>query len=50
LKKSNGCAGSDAARPVAIISTTEYETLDKAGKGALLRRDGLYTSLIFGVA
>lgn len=25
---------------------TEYETLDKAGKGALLRREGLYTSLI----
>lgn len=25
---------------------TEYEQLDKAGKGALLRREGLYTSLI----
>lgn len=25
---------------------TEYEELDKAGKGALLRREGLYTSLI----
>src|ERR671911_1271218 len=24
----------------------EYETLDKAGKGALLRREGLYTSLL----
>ena len=24
----------------------EYEDLDKAGKGALLRREGLYTSLI----
>src|SRR6266496_2121849 len=24
----------------------EYETLDKADKGALLRREGLYTSLI----
>lgn len=24
----------------------EYEKLDKAGKGALLRREGLYTSLI----
>src|SRR5213083_1957708 len=24
----------------------EYETLDKAGKGALLRREGLYPSLI----
>ena len=24
----------------------EYETLDRAGKGALLRREGLYTSLI----
>jgi transposase len=25
---------------------TEYESLDKVGKGALLRREGLYTSLI----
>lgn len=25
----------------------EYESSDKAGKGALLRREGLYTSLIF---
>ena len=25
----------------------EYETLDKAGKGALLRREGLYSSLIW---
>ncbi|MGH3647172.1 MAG: transposase [Micromonosporaceae bacterium] len=24
----------------------EYDSLDKAGKGALLRREGLYTSLI----
>jgi transposase len=24
----------------------EYESLDKAGKGALMRREGLYTSLI----
>jgi transposase-like protein len=24
----------------------EYESLDKAGKGSLLRREGLYTSLI----
>ncbi len=24
----------------------EYETLDKKGKGALLRREGLYSSLI----
>ena len=24
----------------------EYEGLDKAGKGALLRREGLYTSLV----
>jgi transposase-like protein len=24
----------------------EYETLDKAGKGALLRREGLYSSLV----
>ncbi len=26
--------------------SAEYESLDKAGKGALLRREGLYTSLI----
>lgn len=26
----------------------EYERLDKAGKGALLRREGLYSSLISG--
>jgi hypothetical protein len=26
----------------------EYEELDKAGKGALLRREGMYTSLISG--
>ena len=25
---------------------TEYESLDRAGKGALLRREGLYSSLI----
>jgi transposase-like protein len=25
---------------------TEYDSLDKAGKGALLRREGLYSSLI----
>jgi hypothetical protein len=25
----------------------EYESLDKAGKGTLLRREGLYTSLIW---
>jgi len=25
---------------------TEYERLDKAGKGALLRKEGLYTSLV----
>jgi transposase-like protein len=25
----------------------EYETLDKQAKGALLRREGLYTSLVF---
>jgi transposase len=29
---------------LAVLS--EYEGLDKAGKGALLRREGLYTSLI----
>ena len=26
----------------------EYEALDKAGKGALLRREGLYSSLVIG--
>jgi transposase-like protein len=33
-----------AAYKLAILG--EYEQLDKAGKGALLRREGLYTSLI----
>jgi len=33
-----------AAYKVRILE--EYEQLDKAGKGALLRREGLYTSLI----
>ena len=33
-----------AAYKARILS--EYETLDKAGKGLLLRREGLYTSLI----
>lgn len=33
-----------ASYKLAIL--TEYEQLDKAGKGALLRREGLYTSLI----
>jgi transposase-like protein len=33
-----------AAYKARILS--EYEDLDKAGKGALLRREGLYTSLI----
>ncbi|GAA1028013.1 transposase [Virgisporangium ochraceum] len=33
-----------AAYKARILS--EYESLDKAGKGALLRREGLYTSLI----
>jgi hypothetical protein len=28
----------------------EYEALNKEGKGALLRREGLYSSLILGVA
>ena len=27
----------------------EYEQLDKAGKGALLRREGLYSSLISAI-
>jgi transposase len=33
-----------AAYKARVLS--EYEGLDKAGKGALLRREGLYTSLI----
>lgn len=33
-----------AAYKAKILS--EYEALDKAGKGSLLRREGLYTSLI----
>jgi transposase len=36
---------SDPAKYKAQI-LEEYEQLDKAGKGALLRREGLYTSLI----
>jgi transposase-like protein len=35
------CSASYKAR-----SLEEYERLDKAGKGALLRREGLYTSLL----
>ena len=33
-----------AAHKARILA--EYEALDKAGKGALLRREGMYTSLI----
>ena len=33
-----------AAHKVRILA--EYESLDKAGKGALLRREGIYSSLI----
>jgi len=33
-----------AAYKARILS--EYESLDKAGKGALLRREGLYSSLV----
>jgi transposase-like protein len=33
-----------AAEKTRILA--EYETLDKAGKGALLRREGIYSSLI----
>lgn len=39
--RSRTYSGSYKARVLA-----EYESLDKAGKGALLRREGLYTSLI----
>jgi transposase len=39
--RSRAYSGSYKARVLA-----EYESLDKAGKGALLRREGLYTSLI----
>ena len=40
--------GRRAVYPAAykLRSLEEYEQLDKAGKGALLRREGLYTSLI----
>jgi transposase len=33
-----------AAQKARILA--EYETLDKAGQGALLRREGIYSSLI----
>lgn len=39
--RSRTYSGSYKARVLA-----EYESCDKAGKGALLRREGLYTSLI----
>src|SRR5436309_5446298 len=50
-----GCARSQVAERASRRTYTatykleilrEYERLDKAGKGALLRREGLYTSLI----
>jgi transposase len=36
--------GPDASHEARILA--EYESLDKAGKGALLRREGIYSSLI----
>ncbi|GGS10232.1 hypothetical protein GCM10010169_63770 [Micromonospora fulviviridis] len=41
--------GADAATLIAAYEArirTDYEGLDMAGKGALLRREGRYTSLI----
>ncbi len=44
LERAKRPRGYSASYKLAIL--TEYEQLDKAGKGALLRREGLYTSLI----
>jgi transposase len=43
-EKSRGPRRYSASYKARILA--EYETLDKAGKGALLRREGLYSSLI----
>jgi len=39
-----GCGTTSPAYKLRVLQ--EYKTLDKAGKGALLRREGLYSSLI----
>ena len=44
LERARGPRRYSAKFKVGILD--EYERLDKAGKGALLRREGLYTSLI----
>jgi transposase len=44
LERARGPRRYSASYKAQILS--EYERLDKAGKGALLRREGLYTSLI----
>jgi transposase-like protein len=44
LERSRGRRRYSAKYKAQILD--EYERLDKAGKGALLRREGLYTSLI----
>jgi transposase len=43
-EKSRGPRRYSASYKAKILA--EYETLDKAGKGSLLRREGLYSSLI----
>jgi len=43
-EKSRGRRQYPASYKARIVA--EYDTLDKAGKGALLRREGLYTSLL----
>ena len=43
-ERARGSRRYSAKYKLAILA--EYEGLDKAGKGALLRREGLYTSLI----
>jgi transposase-like protein len=43
-ERARGSRRYSARYKLAILA--EYEGLDKAGKGALLRREGLYTSLI----
>jgi transposase-like protein len=44
LERARGPRRYSAKYKVQVLD--EYELLDKAGKGALLRREGLYTSLI----
>ena len=44
LERARGPRRYSAKYKVQVLD--EYERLDKAGKGALLRREGVYTSLI----